>query len=117
MTRIMVPFFVSAAEMVKGILSPFWPIFTITKWPAFLFSAILGASISNKQIDLVKKYFLDYYVIPDRDEAGKTMAVKLMNAGANLVKIPPQYKDIGEMPDSEIAELLSATTEFRLDGV
>lgn len=79
--------------------------------------ATLGSSISNKQIELIKKYFLDYYVVPDRDEAGKTMAVKLMNAGATLVKIPPQYKDIGEMPDSEIAKTLSATTEFKLDGV
>ena len=73
--------------------------------------ATLGASISNKQIELLKKYFLDYYVIPDRDEAGKAMAIKLMNNGAALVKVPSEYKDVGDLDDRQLQELLRSAMD------
>ena len=43
---VIVPFSGSASAMVSGTLSPVWFTLSIINWPAFLFLAMRGASIS-----------------------------------------------------------------------
>jgi DNA primase len=70
--------------------------------------ASLGANISKIQIDLLKKYFNNIYVVADNDEAGSTMANTLIEKlGGRVAKIQldKQYKDIGDMSDEAIRSL------------
>jgi DNA primase len=70
--------------------------------------ATLGSNVSNIQIDLLKKYFNNIYVIADNDEAGRNMLTRIRDkAGSRVseIKLNSQYKDIGDMPDDEIRSL------------
>lgn len=70
--------------------------------------ATLGSNVSNIQIDLLKKYFNNIYVIADNDEAGTNMLNRITDkAGSRVMSIQlnKQYKDIGDMPDDEIKKL------------
>jgi DNA primase len=70
--------------------------------------ATLGANVSNKQIELLQKYFNNIIVIADNDEAGGNMKdriVERLGSRVSVIKINKQYKDIGDMPDEEIKDL------------
>jgi DNA primase len=70
--------------------------------------ATLGANVSNIQIDLLKKYFNNIFVIADNDEAGGNMKSKILErlgSRVNLVQIDSKYKDIGEMSNKEIKNI------------
>lgn len=70
--------------------------------------ATLGANVSNIQIDLLKKYFNNIYVIADNDEAGGNMKSKIiekLGSRVNVVQLDKQYKDIGDMTDEDIKNL------------
>lgn len=71
--------------------------------------ATLGANVSSSQIELLKKYFNEICIIADNDDAGNTMANKIIDkigSKAYMVKLNSKYKDIGDMLDSDIIELL-----------
>jgi len=70
--------------------------------------ATLGANVSNFQIDLLKKYFNNVYVIADNDEAGGNMKDKIiekLGSRVSVVQLDKQYKDIGDMLDEDIKNL------------
>jgi len=70
--------------------------------------ATLGANVSNKQIELLRQYFNDIFVIADNDEAGGGMANRLverLGGRVSIIKIDKKYKDIGEMDDNSIKNL------------
>jgi DNA primase len=70
--------------------------------------ATLGANVSNIQIDLLKKYFNNIYVIADNDEAGGNMKDKItekLGSRVTVVQLEKQYKDIGDMTDEDIKNL------------
>jgi len=74
--------------------------------------ATLGANVSSKQIDLLKKYFSDIIIIADNDEAGTNMKEKLkekLYSKITIINIDKKYKDIGDMVDEE---LLNIKTNF-----
>ena len=66
-----------------------------------------GAGVTKEQNALVFKYFTEVYVVPDRDEAGRKMALTMMSSGATLIPVPEGYKDVGALDDDRIKELLS----------
>ena len=71
--------------------------------------ATLGANVSSSQIELLKKYFNEICIVADNDDAGNTMANKLIEKigpKAYMIKLDNKYKDIGDMLDSDIIELL-----------
>lgn len=71
--------------------------------------ATLGANVSSSQIELLKKYFSEICIVADNDDAGNTMANKLIEkigSKAYMMKLDNKYKDIGDMLDSDIIELL-----------
>lgn len=73
--------------------------------------ATLGANVSNKQIELLQKYFNNISVVADNDEAGGNMKdriVERLGSRVSVIKINKQYKDIGDMPDEEIKSLKSS---------
>ncbi len=70
--------------------------------------ATLGANVSGKQIELLQKYFNNIIVIADNDEAGGNMKdriIEKLGSRVSIVKLNKQYKDIGDMADSEIKDL------------
>lgn len=70
--------------------------------------ATLGSNVSRSQIDLLLKYFNNIIVIGDNDDAGKNMQQNILDKvgkRATLISIPTRFKDIGEMNDTDIAEL------------
>jgi DNA primase len=70
--------------------------------------ATLGANVSSKQIELLKKYFSDVILIADNDEAGEKMKDRLIDrlgGMLSIVSIDSKYKDIGDMEDSDIISL------------
>lgn len=71
--------------------------------------ATLGANVSSSQIELLKKYFNEICIVSDNDDAGNTMAEKLIDkigSRAFSIKLDSKYKDIGDMLDSDIIKLL-----------
>ena len=77
--------------------------------------ATLGANVSSSQIELLKKYFSEICVVADNDDAGNTMANKLIEkigSKAYMMKLDNKYKDIGDMLDSDIIELLQKSDNF-----
>lgn len=70
--------------------------------------ASLGANISNRQVDLLSKYFNEINVIADNDEAGGGMAKRLQERlpeRVSVIQLNKQYKDIGDMDDESIKNL------------
>lgn len=70
--------------------------------------ATLGANVSNIQVELLKKYFNNIYIIADNDEAGGNMKDRLqekLGSRVTVVQLNKKYKDIGDMPDDEIKKL------------
>lgn len=70
--------------------------------------ATLGANVSGKQIELLQKYFNNVLIVADNDEAGGNMSERVMEklkSRASIIKLDKQYKDIGDMVDSDIVKL------------
>ena len=70
--------------------------------------ATLGANVSNKQIELLRQYFNEIFVIADNDEAGGNMSeriVERLGGRVSIIKIDKRYKDIGDMDDESIRNL------------
>lgn len=70
--------------------------------------ATLGSNVSNFQIDLLKKFFNNIYVVADNDDAGGNMAEKLLDklsSRVSVIHLDKQYKDIGDMSDEGIKNL------------
>lgn len=70
--------------------------------------ATLGSNVSRTQVELLTKHFNNVIVIPDNDDAGQSMASKIvekMGSRANVIALPERFKDIGDMTDSDIGEL------------
>lgn len=65
-----------------------------------------GSGVTKEQIDLLFRYFPEVYVVPDRDDAGRKMALTLMDKGAILVVVPEGANDVGDLNDEEIKTLL-----------
>lgn len=71
--------------------------------------ATLGANVSNKQVELLKKYFNNIVIVADNDAAGGNMKNKILESlgsRVSVVQLDQQYKDIGDMEDKDI-KLLS----------
>jgi DNA primase len=66
----------------------------------------LGSSVSKDQVSLIFKYFPEVYVVPDRDDGGRKMALTLMKNGATLIAVPEGYNDVGNLSDEGIKKLL-----------
>ena len=70
--------------------------------------ATLGSNVSNFQIDLLRKYFNNIYIVADNDEAGGNMKDRLiekLGSKITVLQIEKQYKDIGDMSDEEIKKI------------
>lgn len=70
--------------------------------------ATLGANVSNKQIELLQKYFNSIFVIADNDEAGGNMKdriIERLGSSVSVIQLEKQYKDIGDMSDENIKML------------
>jgi DNA primase len=70
--------------------------------------ATLGATVSNAQCDLLKKYFNGVVVVGDNDDAGRSMQEKVLEklgSRATLISLPNRFKDIGDMNDEDIQKL------------
>ena len=65
-----------------------------------------GASVTKEQVKLIFNYFPEVYVVPDRDDAGRKMALTLMDKGAMLIPVPEGSNDVGDLTDSQICDLL-----------
>jgi DNA primase len=81
--------------------------------------ATLGANVSSSQIELLKKYFNDIYIISDNDDAGNTMANKLIDklgSRVSKIELDKKYKDIGDMLDSDILNTLNTKTISSIIG-
>jgi DNA primase len=77
--------------------------------------ATLGSTVSNKQMSLLKQYFNSIILLPDNDEAGRSMTKKMQESLGNSVvigNIPKEYKDISDMNDSELTSLI-----YRFDNM
>lgn len=76
--------------------------------------ASLGSNISRFQIELLTKNFNSVIVIPDNDDAGKSMSDKIINKmGSRAVAfcLPSRFKDIGDMTDADINQLNIKTSD------
>ena len=70
--------------------------------------ATLGANVSNIQVDLLRKYFNNIYVIADNDEAGGNMKERILEkvgSRVSVIQLDKQYKDIGDMDDEAIRKI------------
>lgn len=72
--------------------------------------ATLGANVSKRQGELLTKNFNNVIVIPDNDDAGKSMAQRIsemVGSRASIIGLPSCFKDIGDMSDTDINKLTS----------
>jgi DNA primase len=70
--------------------------------------ATLGANVSNIQVELLRKYFNNIYVIADNDEAGGNMKdriIEKIGPRVSVIQLDKQYKDIGDMDDEAIKSI------------
>jgi len=70
--------------------------------------ATLGASISNEQIELLKRSFDEITIIPDKDMAGEAMIVKIQKIipYANIYTLPDVIHDVGDLTDQELCDII-----------
>lgn len=67
--------------------------------------ATLGSNISNRQKDLLKKYFTSIIVVSDNDDAGRDMKEKLsMSLGSIVIQgdLPSNVKDVSDLDDEQL---------------
>lgn len=71
--------------------------------------ALLGSSVNPRQGELLKKYFNSVVVIGDNDDAGQQMGQKILDKlgkSAIIVGIPKRFKDVGDMTNEDISQLI-----------
>lgn len=72
--------------------------------------ATLGANVPKTQIELLTKHFNNVIIVPDNDIAGKDMAnriIEKMGPRAVAIGLPSRFKDIGDMTDEDISQLIN----------
>ncbi len=77
--------------------------------------ATLGSTVSNKQMELLKQYFNSIILLPDNDEAGRSMAKKMQERLGDVViigEVPQQYKDISDIEEENLSSLI-----YRFDNI
>ena len=70
--------------------------------------ATLGANVSNKQCDILLKYFNQVIVIGDNDDAGKMMGEKVLTRIGSrgiIIGLPDRFKDVGDLTTEDITKL------------
>lgn len=77
----------------------------------------MGVSRSNRQIELLKRYFQRVYIVQDNDppgapgkighqgQAGAQKLFDKLGKRGIIVRPPRQYKDVGDMSDQEIMKM------------
>lgn len=73
--------------------------------------ATLGATVSTKQKDLLKKYFNSIIVLSDNDTAGQGMKDKLIaSLGSKVIApdLPESVKDVSDMDDQSLKDFIAA---------
>ena len=75
--------------------------------------ATLGAYVSKKQVELLTKTFNSVILIKDNDEGGDNMVETMQKVGDRLtvIGIPQRFKDVGDMTDSDISELVKRVND------
>lgn len=77
--------------------------------------ATLGSTVSNRQMGLLKQYFNSIILLPDNDEAGRSMTRKMQESLSDKLivgEVPQEYKDISDMNDDELKSLV-----YRFDNI
>lgn len=77
--------------------------------------ATLGATISQEQRKLIKKYFNKVYLIADNDQAGTIMSNKLKSffgIGCITPKLPDSVKDVSDMSDEDLKKFVSEVDDI-----
>jgi DNA primase len=71
--------------------------------------ATLGASISEIQKNLLKKYFRSIIIVSDNDEAGRNMAKKLSASADGVIvgNLPDHVKDVSDLDDDQLSSFIS----------
>ncbi len=72
--------------------------------------ATLGANVPKTQVELLTKHFNNVIIVPDNDTAGKDMAnriIEKMGPRAVAIGLPSRFKDIGDMTDEDITQLVN----------
>jgi DNA primase len=69
--------------------------------------ATLGAGISSEQLTILNRTFDEVVLIPDNDEAGRTMTNKVRNVmpDAEVLTIEGAH-DVGDLSDSDLTTLV-----------
>jgi DNA primase len=70
--------------------------------------ATLGSNVSNRQLELLQKYFNNIIVVADNDEAGGNMKDKIvekLGSRVSVIQLNKEYKDIGDMLDEDIRNI------------
>lgn len=86
--------------------------------------AKMGTGVGQRQVDLLTKYFNKIYIVQDNDTsqndfAGQMSAKKLLDkiGKRGIIVVPPKgCKDVGDMSNEQIAELI-ARTENLVEGI
>lgn len=76
--------------------------------------ACLGSVITKDQLALLDRLFNNVICIPDNDDAGRDMAVKmvkLMGTRCAVVNLPEDVKDVGDMEDANLADFLARAND------
>ena len=76
--------------------------------------ATLGANVSRNQIELLTRYFNNVIIVPDSDDAGKSMAsniIEKLGPRAVSIGLPQRFKDIGDMTDDDIKQFISKAND------
>ena len=71
--------------------------------------ATLGSNISNKQKDLLKRYFTSIIIVSDNDDAGRDMKEKLrMSLGSIVIQgdLPSHIKDVSDLDDEQLGSFI-----------
>lgn len=79
--------------------------------------------LTTDQALLLSKYFGIIYIVADNedgepDTASKNNFLKAKNVArktVNMLQLPSKYKDIGQMQDEEINDLITRETDWRMD--
>jgi DNA primase len=77
--------------------------------------ATLGSYISREQLELLAKWSSSVVIAPDKDEAGEKLVKKIkdsINKDVSVVEIPGDKKDIGDLSNNEIIEIIDKNSSI-----
>lgn len=75
--------------------------------------ATLGSYISKEQIALLNKWANEIIIAPDKDQAGEKLVLKIKNGSnkqINVVSIPGDAKDVGDLEDNQIKDIFDSSS-------